>query len=575
MTYSFVRNKKSGMVCLSPEWVVRGQVDPDALPGLRFTPAFRSLMRGRGMETSLEVSTFLSPNLGQLKDPRSMKGMGRACERIASAIESSETIGVFTDYDVDGVCSAALLHRFLAGIGCPPPFVFIPDRVSDGYGLNKRGIDELHGRGVKLLITSDCGITAVEEVSYANSLGMDVIVTDHHEVDARMPEAVSVINPKQRDCRFSGEDLCGAGVVFHLIVSLRSLLREKGMTDLPNLRDELDLVAMATVADAVSLAGVNRILVKEGLTVLNSSLRAGLAALVKVAGIKKEVISRDLGYILGPRINAAGRISDARKAFDLLTTDDEHRAYLLAQELDGLNRKRQVHEQKVLEMALAQLKEQVPSNNVIVVAGNQWHIGVLGIVASRLTNLFSRPAVVISVADGNGIGSGRSIAGIDLHMALDRVSSLLSGFGGHKMAVGLSITTEQIPSFTLALDEVVGSLTPEVRKRFEVDLKISPFDLTPELLEELEQMSPFGEGNPEPVFMIPSMEVVGKKMFDDGQVKLLLRHSNRVFHALRCTIDHDFCEDSRFLDVAFTPVKMRLNGHSYLYLSLKALSPSR
>ena len=282
------------------------------------------------METPHEVLSFLSPNLGQLKDPRSMKGMRGACERIARAIELHETIGVFTDYDVDGVCSAVLIHRFLTGIGCQPPVIFIPDRISDGYGLNKRGIDELHGQNVKLLITSDCGITAIEEVSYANSLGIDVIITDHHEVDTNVPEALSVINPKQGDCLFSGEDLCGAGVVFHLIVALRSLLRERGAPDLPNLRDELDLVAMATVADAVSLNGVNRILVKEGLTVLNSTLRAGIAALVKVAGIKKEVISRDLGFHPGAAYQCSGKNMDARKAFDLLTTDDEGHAYLLA-----------------------------------------------------------------------------------------------------------------------------------------------------------------------------------------------------------------------------------------------------
>jgi single-stranded-DNA-specific exonuclease len=290
-----------------------------------------------------EVLNYLTPNLGQLKDPRGMLGIRKACERIVGAIDKKETIGVFTDYDVDGVCSAVLIHRFLVRIGCEPPVIFIPDRITDGYGLNRRGIEELHAKGVSLLITADCGITAVEEVGFANSLGMDVIITDHHEIDSLTPQAYSLINPKQPDCLFFGEDLCGAGVVFHLIVALRALLRERGFGDLPNLKDELDIVAMATVADSVSLSGVNRILVKEGLNVMNSTLRVGIQALVKVAGIKKEVISRDLGFILGPRINAAGRISDARKAFDLLTTDDETRAHALAQELDGLNRKRQIH----------------------------------------------------------------------------------------------------------------------------------------------------------------------------------------------------------------------------------------
>lgn len=563
------------MVCTAPEWVIRGHVDNHALPSLNFTPAFRSLMRCRGMHDPDEVMSFLSPNLGQLKDPRSMKGMTEACHRIMKAIDTRETIGVFTDYDVDGVCSAALMHRFLVGIGCDPPIIFIPDRTSDGYGLNIRGIDELNARGVTLMLTADCGITALEEVDYANSLGMDVIVTDHHEVDKLVPDACSVINPKQADCLFFGEDLCGAGVVFHLIVALRSLLRERGVVNLPNLKDELDIVAMATVADAVALSGLNRVLVKEGLAVLNSTLRVGLAALVKVAGIRKDLISRDLGYILGPRINAAGRIADARKAFDLLTTDDAGQAHVLAQELDVLNRKRQVHEQRVLEMALQQLKDKPSPANVSIVWGNDWHIGVLGIVASRLVSLFSRPALVISIMDGIGIGSGRSMPGIDLHSALAKASFLLNTFGGHKMAVGLGIAEEKIPLLLSTMDEIISSQIHVKDQPFEVDLRISPYDLTPTLLEELELLAPFGEGNPEPVFLIPSMEIVGTKVFHNGQTKLILKHSNRVFHTLRSPVGNGFCETGSFLDVAFTPVKMRLNGHSYLYLSLKALAASR
>ncbi len=563
------------MVCISPEWVIRGHVDERALPTLRFSPAFRSLIRGRGMVDPAEVLNFLTPNLGQLKDPRTMKGIQNACERIVQAIEKKEIIGVFTDYDVDGVCSAALLHRFLIGIGLDPPEIFIPDRVNDGYGLNVRGIDELHAKGVSLMITADCGITAVEEVRYANSLGMDVIVTDHHEVDQEIPEALALINPKQTDCLFFMEDLCGTGVVFHLIVALRSILRDRGFKDLPNLKGELDIVAMATVADAVGLSGVNRILVKEGLNVLNSSLRVGISALVKVAGIKKEVISRDLGFILGPRINAAGRISDARKAFDLLTTEDEERAHTLAQELDGLNRKRQIHEQKVLEMALKQLQDQPPLDNVTVVWGKDWHIGVLGIVASRLVSVFSKPAIVISIMDGIGIGSGRSLEGIDLHHALSITDGLLTSFGGHKMAVGLSIPEDRITQFSQRLNEIVNSQKHKKQSTFEVDLKISPFDLTPAFLDELELLSPFGEGNPEPVFLIPSMEIVGCRIFDNRQAKLMLRHSNRVFHTLKCVVDREFCEKGRCLDVAFSPVKIRLSGHDYLYLALKALSASR
>jgi single-stranded-DNA-specific exonuclease len=560
------------MICVAPDWVIKGHIDLNILPELKFTPIFRTLMRLRGMESPDDIMNFLSPNLGQLKDPRMMKGMDAACTRIAEAIENKEAIGVFTDYDVDGVCSAALLHRFLVSVGGEPPAVFIPDRTTDGYGLNIRGIDELHTQGVSLLITADCGVTAYEEISHANAQGMDVIVTDHHELGDTTPDAFSVINPKQSDCPFCGEDLCGAGVVFHLVVALRSFLRDRGMRDLPNLREELDLVAMATVADVVSLSGINRILVKEGLNVLNASSRVGISALAKVSGIDRELFSRDIGFILGPRINAAGRVSDARKAFDLLTTQDEKSASSLAKELNELNRHRQILERNVLKEAVLMLEEGSHIPKVIVVAGTSWHPGVIGIVASRLASLFSRPAIVISIQDGVGMGSGRSIPGVDLHAAVSRASQFLNEFGGHKMAVGLNIDEEKILPFAGALGETVD-IPSDQAESYEVDLKISPFDITPMLLAELEMLGPFGEGNPEPVFMIPAMEVVGKKRYSKGQFKLFLRHSDRVFHTMRCNIDLDTKELSRFVDVAFTPVKMRGRGHYYLYLALKAISP--
>lgn len=562
------------MVCVSQEWVIRGRVDPLVLPDLKFSPIFRSLMRVRGLQTSGDVLSFLSPNLGQLKDPRDMKNMQRACERTLRAIEAEEKIGIFTDYDVDGVCSAALIQRFLINIGSQPPEIFIPDRVNDGYGLNIRGIEELKRKGVSLLITADCGITAVREVEHARSLGMDVIITDHHVVGCEVPDAYCILNPKQSDCPFFCEDLCGAGVVFHLIVALRSALRKQGIQNLPNLREELDLVAMATIADAVSLSGINRVLVKEGLNILNTSSRVGLAALARVSGIDRVLLSRDIGYILGPRINAAGRLSDARKAFDLLITEDATIAQNLACELNDLNRCRQKEEQQVLSEALCLLEESDSHlGNVIVVAGTDWHTGVIGIVASRIASLFSRPAIVISLVDGVGVGSGRSVPGIDLHTAVSKVSEHLNYFGGHKMAIGLNIDDSKVLSFANALDGALVS-HEENSKSFEVDLKISPLDITPIFLEELEMLAPFGEGNPEPVFLIPSMEVVGTKNYARGQCKLLLKHSNRVFHTLRCTLDHGTQKLSRFVDVAFTPVKMRTNGYQYLYLAVKALSPA-
>ncbi|MCD6570565.1 MAG: single-stranded-DNA-specific exonuclease RecJ [Deltaproteobacteria bacterium] len=553
-------------------WIIKGRVDEKALPGLDFSPVFRSLMLVRGMTTPDNVLDFAFPSLGKLKDPSQMKGMKEACIRIAEAIKQKETIGVFADYDVDGVCSAALLHRFFLKIGYKEPVVFIPDRAIDGYGLNTRGIDELKKSGVSLLITADCGISATHEVAHAKALGMDVIITDHHEPEGLIPDALSVINPKQKDCPFFGEDLCGAGVVFHLIVALRAHLRKLGMENLPNLKDDLDIVAMATVADVVSLRGINRILVKEGLKVLNSTAHTGLSALAKISGIKNDVIARDIGFILGPRINAAGRISKARKAFELLITDDASHAISIAQELHILNRQRQEEEQRVLKDALSMIEEGGNTGKAIVVAGTNWHIGVIGIVASRLADRFSKPAIVISIIDGLGRGSGRSVEPIDLHTAVSRESHFLKGFGGHRMAVGFTIDADKILAFANALEESLLKTGPFQMPAVEVDLEISPTDITPTLLNELEMLAPFGVGNREPVFMIPDMEVIEVKKFGGTHLKVSLKHSGRIFNAIGFNMATSYKHIPRFVNVAFTPVKKHFNGHDYLHLNLKALS---
>jgi single-stranded-DNA-specific exonuclease len=561
------------MISHSSSWQIRGNVDNNAIPGLNFSPVFTSLLKLRGMSTSDDAMRFISPRLNDMKDPASMSGIETACARIADAITKKERIGVFTDYDVDGVCSAALLYRFFIKLGIPAPLVFIPDRSFDGYGLNTRGIDVLHGQGATLIITADCGINSCSEVNYAKSLGIDVIITDHHEPEGKLPETFSIINPKQENCPFYGEDLCGAGVVFHMIIALRAYLRKLGFENLPNLREDLDLVAMATVADVVSLSGVNRILIKEGLVVINSQGRPGIAALAKVSGINREVFAHDLGYILGPRINAAGRMSDASKAFELLTTDDEGTANLIASELHLLNQKRQAEELKVLKEAISMVEARPHLPKVIVVAGTNWHTGVVGIVASRLSERYLRPTVVISINNATGKGSGRSVEGVDLHAAINECSHLLIGNGGHKMAVGLTIEADKIIQFASSLETIVSKILPSESK-IEVDMKIFPSDITPGLLKELEMLSPYGDGNPEPVFMMSGMEVISTKKLEGSQIKLMLQHSGRVFHTLGYTVNGNGNSLSKKLDIAFSPVQRRFNGHNYLYLALKALSPA-
>lgn len=549
-------------------------MDRAFLPDLEYSPVLKSLLYLRGMDNPDDITRFLFPGLGALRDPAMMKGVPAACERIARAIEAQEVIGVFSDYDVDGVCSAALLHRFLVHIGASAPVVFIPDRNIDGYGLNARGIEVLYEKGVTLLITADCGTTAVDEVSLAASMGMDVIVTDHHEPGEILPPCLALINPKQGGCAFADEDLCGAGVIFHLIVALRALLRERGRPDLPNLRQDLDLVALATVADVVSLSGINRILVKEGLNVLNAPSGVGISALAKVSGIKDQIYARDIAFALGPRINAAGRISSASKAFDLLVTRDKSEAMRAAAELQNLNRKRQMIGSRVTKEAIKKVGDMPDARGVIVVSGEDWPQGVIGIVASRLTEHYGMPAIVISMKNGRGRGSGRSVRGIDLHGVVSAASGHLEGFGGHKMAIGLSIDSRNIQAFAQGIDAVVSGMKPVEPPCMEVDLKISPGDLTPGFMDDLERLAPFGQGNPAPVFMMSGMEIAGKKKVTDKKLKLILKHSGRFFHSQPFAMPPLMTDLPKIVDVAFTPVRRQFRGHTYLYLDLKALSPS-
>lgn len=560
------------MVYSTRKWQVRGSIQHDLLPELNYSPVFKSLMQLRGFSDTTSFKRFLIPSLGDLRDPHEMLGIQVAARRLADAVEAHETIGIFSDYDVDGVCSAALLYRFLVRLGLKAPAVFIPQRNQDGYGLSRRGIAELHQKGVNLLVSADCGINAIEAVDYALSLGLDVIITDHHEPEASLPAALCIVNPKQSACAFHDEDLCGAGVIFHLIVALRSELRRRGRNELPNLRQDLDLVALATVADVVALSGQNRILVKEGLNVLNAAGCPGTTALARSAGIRHEILARDLNFALGPRLNAAGRVADAYKAFELLISEDSGRAFGLAAELDQLNRQRRIQEEKVLKAALLQAETQTASR-AIVVAGAGWNSGVTGIVAARLAGRFMKPAIAIAIgADGLCRGSGRSIEGRDLYAAVAATSSLLVRFGGHRSAVGLTIAKELIEDFKAELDRAIDAQPALPPAPVTVDLRISPLDLSPTLMGELEMLAPFGEGNPEPVFMISRMEVIDRKRVDASKVKFVLRHSGRTFTTQSCAVpDGDV---PRYVDAAFTPLKTRVNGHAYLTLALKALCPA-
>ncbi len=411
----------------------------------------------RGIADPGEAGKFLSPSLGHLASPNLLKGMDKGVERIYESIEKSEKITIYGDYDVDGSTSTALLLLFLREVGAKCDY-YIPHRIKEGYGLNGAAIEKIAQNGTKVIITVDNGITANNEASLASSLGIDLIITDHHQVPPELPKAYTIINPLQEECAYPFKGLSGAGIAFHFIVALRSYLRDRGFWKEkrePNLKNYLDLVALATIADIVPLKSVNRTLTVFGLKELSKKGRCGINALKTVSSIDEDKVSVGaVAFHMAPRLNAAGRLSVADTGVKLLLCEDEKTAENLALKLDSENRERQKIESNISLEAFEMVEkmgEPLPSS--IVLSSKGWHAGVIGIVASRLVEKFYRPAIVISVEDGVGKGSARSISGFDLHKALEACSEYLIKFGGHKYAAGLSIEPSGIADFTEAFEK--------------------------------------------------------------------------------------------------------------------------
>lgn len=505
--------------------------------GLR--PLVAQLLWRRGFHDPDEAARFLEGRLRDLPDPAGLAGIEAAVRRLGRALAEDEPITAFGDYDVDGVSSTALLVSFLRACGARRVDYHIPHRVRDGYGLGAGAVDELAAKGTRLLVTLDCGITAVAEIEAAVEKGMEVIVVDHHQTPPALPPAAAILNPWQPGCRYPTRGLAAVGVTFLLCTALRRFLREQGWfasRPEPDLRDHLDLVALGTVADVVPLLGANRLLVRAGLRRLGAAERVGVRALKRAAGMEPEapVSAGQVGFRLGPRINAAGRLDDAGRAVELLLTEDPARAEALARALDAANAERQSIERSILEEASAQAEGQ--QAKAVVVAGEGWHPGVVGIVASRLVERFRRPAVVIGVdpATGVGRGSGRSIADFDLHEALNRCAAHLEGYGGHKQAAGLTIARERVSDFAQALSRVAeeGFDEEAARPVCVVEGLLRAEELDEPLCEALERLGPFGAGNPEPVLGLLGARVrgrvVGASAASAGHLKLVLEEAPHV-----------------------------------------------
>lgn len=532
------------------------------------------LLVNRGLSEPSAAARFLASTLAELHDPFLLLGMDRAVERLAVAVARRERVCVYGDYDVDGISAVALLISFFRTIGLDC-FYHIPKRLETGYGLSREGVENIALQGANVIVTVDCGITANDESRLCSSLGIDLIITDHHTPGAEIPSACAVINPHQPACPFPFKYLAGVGVAFNLMIAFRSRLRKEGHFDgggEPNLREYLDLVALGTIADIVPLLDENRIFVKYGLVELTQSARVGVQALKSVAGVSGQVSCGAVGFRLAPRLNAAGRLEDAALGVELLLCDDRGKAAEIAARLDASNSERQGLEQEILRDALAKVKgsARFKHRKSIVLASSEWHPGVIGIVASRIVDLFHRPTILIALQNGSGRGSGRSIPSFHLHDALHACSEHLLKFGGHKYAAGLSVDEATLESFVERFDEVAqgllgdSDLTPELV----IDGELGAEELTLELAELIEQLSPFGMGNPEPVFMLRGAAVVDRQIVKEHHLKLRLSAGGRVLEAIGFNMAQGKALPT-ILDVAFSLETNRWNGRQRLQLKLK------
>jgi single-stranded-DNA-specific exonuclease len=518
---------------------------------------------------------YLSSSLrADLPSPFLMADMGVAVDRIVGAIQRAESISIWGDYDVDGTTGASVLVSFLREIGVRPIF-YIPHRIEEGYGLNVAGLYRLKERGVRLVITVDSGISNFNEVAAAREIGVDIVIVDHHQPPERLPPAVAVVNPHRNDCFFPDKGLCAAGLAFYLLIALRARLREAGWFGTsgdPDLRRHLDIVALGTIADMVPLKGVNRTLVKRGLTALGASKRPGVMALKQIAGFGPgDVTAGQVGFQLGPRINAAGRMDAAIKVVELLTTESPEVALRIAEELEEHNRERRNMEAVVLQLALEQADKVVQVRRYsLVLAGEGWHPGVLGIVASRIVERFHRPTVVLGLDSGQAKGSARSIRGFHMVEAFRRCGHLLEKFGGHEYAGGLTIKEENLPSFVEAFDEVARAiLSADALVPFlEIDAQLTFSEIGSSLMSEIEVLKPFGVGNPEPLFLSQGIEVCERKDLSVG-ARFRFKQAGRFVTGVAFDIKQDFpARPGAIVDLVYRLSENEWNGNSTVELKV-------
>lgn len=543
---------------------------------LNISEALSNLLVQRGINNFYEAKKFFRPSLEFLYDPFLMNGMEEATSRVIKAITENELICVYGDYDVDGTCATALLYMFLKELDAKIEF-YIPQRLIEGYGISKAGIENIHDKGASLLISVDCGITAIDETALANRYGIDVIICDHHHPKEELPDAFAILDPIKPGCNYPFKFLSGAGVAFKLAQGIAERI---GKRDLPF--KYLDLVSLAAAADIVSLTDENRILVHEGLNLINSTPRAGIKALIEKCSINPGSLSSgQVVFTLAPRINAVGRLGDAKRAVDLLTTDNLDEAFEYASVLETENYERRKIDVDTFDSALELIAASVDLENEIPIILHQedWHPGVIGIVASRIVEKYYRPTIMLTTVDGIAKGSARSINNFNIYEALEKCEELLIHFGGHQAAAGLAIELEKLEEFKYRFNQIVKDsindkdLSPELM----IDSKIKFSEITPKFIRVLEQFSPFGPGNMRPVFLAEGVSIVSNPRIVGANhliVTLKQDNINKVFDSVGFNMG-EFLDSIKIpgvkFDIVFSIDKLSRDGKEFPQLKLKDL----
>jgi len=532
-------------------------------------PVILRLLEIRGITSTEQIKRFLNPKLAYLYNPMLLKDMDKAVARIRKALALGEKITVYGDYDVDGITSCCMLVRTLREMGGNVDY-YIPSRLDEGYGLNCQAIENIYKDGTTLIITVDNGINSCEEIDFAAKLGIDIVVTDHHEPQDIVPDAIAVVNPKQKDCKYPFKNLAGVGVALKLVMALTDY-------DEQVLIKNLDLAALGTVADLVPLIDENRIIVKNGLEVLDSTSNKGLAAMKSILNISSFTDISKISYLLAPRLNAVGRIANADPAVELLLTEDEAKALQLARILETVNQERQARELAILNSAKNMLDQDssLSEEKVIVLSSPDWHPGVIGIVASKIMDIYRKPCILICEDENESKGSGRSFSGFNIFKALSYLAPLLEKFGGHEYAAGLSLKVENIPALRQQINDYAkNKIKPwEDIPCLEIDTELKGEDLSMDLAKQIELLSPFGYGNPKPVFVcrnfsIDKIHTVGNQ---DKHLKILLKRPFQTIQGIGFNLGNmkSILEHAPIIDVAFNLEVNRWRDLEQLQLNIK------